>query len=236
MKTITALSLMLWLLTATAAAQSKIGYVDIDRVTNKAKSVNSTFSKIGEKVNKLQSDIDGKTEKIKRLREDVQKSEGVLAKEELDKKRKEVNQLMNEVDDLSLQGRRELQRVDDTFLSPLLKKIVYAIQDVAKEKELDIVLRGESVLYGRDTVDITDDVIKHLNMEDLGSTASVSEKKTEGSERRPGETGRPASAGSEGAPEPSPTPAEPERKSPAPPKAKATKPAGTARPVDRQPD
>jgi Skp family chaperone for outer membrane proteins len=231
MKQFVSLWIILCTIASTGRAQTKIGYVDIDTITKKAKAVNSSFSKVGEKVNKLQSDIDSKTEKIKRLREDVQKSEGVLSREEVDKKRKEINDLLNEVEDLGMQGRRELQRVDDTFFTPLLKKIVYAIQDVANEKGLDLVLRGEAVLYGRDTVDITEDVVKKLNMEDLNSTATTSRSESK-SKSKSDSTPKPSTAPADAA-EDQATPAASTSDSN---KAKATKAPSSTRPVDRQSD
>jgi outer membrane protein len=237
MKQFVSLWIILCTIASTALAETKIGYVDIDTIIKKAKAVNSSFSKVGGQVNKLQSDIDSKTEKIKRLREDVQKSEGVLSREEIDKKRKEINTLLNEVEDLSMQGRRELQRVDDTFFTPLLKKIVYAIQDVANDKGLDLVLRGEAVLYGRDTVDITEDVVKRLNMEDLNSTGTATAKEPKSkSDSTPKATPAPDDSAAE-KPATSGAAASTPDSSAATPKPRATKtPGATTRPVDRQAD
>lgn len=157
---------------ASAARSTSIGYVDIDRVTGQAKAVNSAMAGIQDKVKKYQEEIDQKRKKIRDLEEDVRRTEGILAKDEQDAKRKEINRLKNELDELDMQARREMQRLDDTFFAPLLKKIVFAIQDVAQEKDIDLVLRGEAVLYGRDSVDLTDAVIRKLNVEERETSPS----------------------------------------------------------------
>ncbi|MGI8906909.1 MAG: OmpH family outer membrane protein [Candidatus Sumerlaeaceae bacterium] len=228
MKQFVTLCIFLCLVCVAGAADTKIAYVDIEKVTGKAKAINSALSTVGDKVKKYQNDIESKRKKIRDLEDDVKRTEGVLSRDEVDKKRKEINTLNNEIDDLVLQGRREMQRVDDTFYSPLLKKIIYAIQDVAAEKDIDIVLRGEVVLYGKDTADITNDVIRKLNEDDSASTAARTEKKTETPAKPADTTAKPTESASPAAanvvvPE---TPAKP----------KPTKTPASARPVDRQPD
>ena len=230
-------------------AQSKIGYVDIDRVTEKARAVNEGMKKVGEKIKKVQAQLNEKKEKLRALQEEISKSEGVLSREEQDKKRKEANTLRNEIDDLDIQTRRDMQRLDDEFFQPMLKKIVWAIQDVAKERKMDMIVRGEAVLYGHDSVDISEDVIKKLNVsdsEDEASTSTRTTKKTDGAAPKekssetesPARTPRPivATPETEAVPDPTPAVRTPLRQEMgATPRPAVTRPAGT-RPVDRQPE
>jgi hypothetical protein len=72
-----------------------------------------------------------------------------------------------------------MQEVDDTVFEPILKKILFAVQDVAKEQKYDIVLRGEAVLYGATATDITDDVINRLK-EDASPVGTIMPKAGKG--------------------------------------------------------
>lgn len=153
-------------------AQTKVGYVDVDRVTRKAKAVNQAMESVQSDIEELQKQIDEKRQQIRDLEADVQRTEGVVAPSELEKKRKEIKKLKDELEDLAYRAERKARELDATVFEPLMKRILFAIQDVAKEKKYDIILRGEAVLYGTTAADITDDVIKKLN-EERATTAST---------------------------------------------------------------
>ncbi|MCX7625749.1 MAG: OmpH family outer membrane protein, partial [Candidatus Sumerlaeaceae bacterium] len=133
--------------TLPASGQVKVGYVDVDRVTRKAKAVNQAMDSVQNDIEALQKQIDDKRQQIKELEADVQRSEGVIASGEIEKKRKEIARLRNELDDLAYRAERKARELDATVFEPLMKRILFAIQDVAKENKYDIILRGEAVLY-----------------------------------------------------------------------------------------
>jgi outer membrane protein len=152
------------ILAAPGAAQTtRVAYVDIDRVTEKSEKINSAMGNVKGRVEEIQKDIETKRQRIVELRADIKKGDGVLAEAELKKKRDESSKLEKELVDLEYEGKREMQKLDSTLFEPMVKTIVLAIQDVAKEKNIDLVVRGEAVIYGADSADITDDVVKKLN-------------------------------------------------------------------------
>lgn len=222
-----------------AWGQTKVGYVDVDRVTRKAKAVNKAMDNVQSDIETLQRQIDEKRQQIKELESDVQRSEGVVASSEIEKKRKEIARLRNELDDLAYRAERKARELDATVFEPLMKRILFAIQDVAKENKYDIVLRGEAVLYGTSAVDITDAVIRKLNEETTASSTSESSGPSAGVAKSSPTSSAPSP--SEGRTELSPATPE-EKQPPSEPKAApATKKttrdsAKPRRPVDRQAD
>jgi outer membrane protein len=195
------------LLAGAASAQTKVAYVDIERVTSKAKPVSTMMSDIEQQVKGLQGEIEAKMKKLRELKADAQSTEGILSKDEQDKKRKEVLRLQNELDELEGRARRKMREMDSTVFEPLMKRIMFAIEDVAKEKKVDIVLRGEAVIYGATAVDLSEDVIKKLN-ESADTTGGAASKSATGK-----------------------TPAEPAATSAPEPTQQATAPPETAAPV-----
>lgn len=214
---------------AFADGPTKVGYVDVDRVTAKAKAVNNMMSDIEGQVKGLQEKIDAKRKQIQSLEADLKRTEGVMAKEEQEKKRQEALHLQEELEKLEYDARQSMRRIDETVFSPILKKIVYAIQDVAKEDNFDIVLRGEAVIYGSKTVDLTDRVIEKLNLTETTGTKQKAKS---------AESGTPESAPKPEAAAKAPKSAE---KSPAAPSSSkdgenASRKTPAVRPVDRQRD
>lgn len=203
-------------------AQGKVAYVDIDRVTEHSRSVNKTFLEIESKIKAFQEEIDAKTKLLQSLRDEIKKGEGVVADTELKKKRADALKLEEELTDLQYQGKREFQKLDATVFEPTIKEIILNIQEVAKEKNIDLVLRGEVVIYASDNVDITEAVIEKMNGQ-AASSGSVRPATASAS------TGTTASSVIQKSILPSL-----EQKA-VKPSSEATKPS-TVRPVDRQKD
>ncbi len=166
--------------TPAAASSGRIGYVDIDKITSKAKQ-SAAMDKLSEDVRRIQKEFQGKLDKQRELEREIEKSRGVVSADETSRKQREVNRLKNEIEELELSYKRELQKIDDTLFTPLVKQIGYSIEDVAKERGFDIVLRGEAVFYGSPAVDLTDDVIAKLDLESVaaGSLAKGASKSAE---------------------------------------------------------
>lgn len=190
-----------------ANAQTKVGFVDIDRVTVKAKSVTNLMSGMQGEFEKLQKDLDSRRQKITDIEADIKRTEGVMAKEEIDKKRADITRLRNEIDEIEFRAQRQVREVEQKVLEPLRRKIVTAIEEVAREQRYDLVLTKEAVVYSTPSTDITDDVVKKLN-------ASVEADKPEAAAASPAaastppttpavEAARPAAS----TPKSSPTPA-----------------------------
>ncbi len=148
---------------AATAQTTRVAYVDIDRVTEKSDKINKAMASVQDRVKKIQQDIESKTTRLAELRLEIKKGEGVLADSELKKKRDETSKLEKEMVDLEHEGKQEMMKLDTTVFEPMVKTIVLAIQDVAKEQNIDLVVRGEAVIYGANSADITDAVVKKLN-------------------------------------------------------------------------
>ena len=159
----TLLAACLLCLTALAPAQTKVGFVDIDRVTAKSKSVNSLMSGMQGDFEKVQEELDARRKKIADIEADIKRTEGVLSKDQQDKKRSEITKLQSEADDIEFKAQKQVRDVQQKVLEPLRRKIVTAIEEVAREQRYDLILTKEAVVFFLPTSDITDDVIKKLN-------------------------------------------------------------------------
>jgi len=157
-------------------AQTKVAYVDIDRVTAKSKQVNDAMASVEKKVKGIQGELAAKQKLLDSLNDEIRKGQGVLAESELAKKRDEARKLKSDTDELEFQAKRKMEELDQTFFDPMLKRIVFAIQDVAHDKKIDLVVRGEAVLYGSKAADITDAVIDKLNSSDGSSSSSRTDR------------------------------------------------------------
>lgn len=181
-----------------SAQTTRVAYVDIDRVTEKSDRINKAMGTVSEKVEGIQKDIETKRRRAADLKAEIKKGEGVLADAELKKRREESAKLEKEVTDLEYEARRELQKLDTTLFEPMIKTIVLAIEEVAKERNVELVLRGEAVIYAANAADLTDEVVKKLNSPSFNpDAASGSSSKTGASGSRGSSASKASSDNSE---------------------------------------
>lgn len=172
-------SIFLALGSAVTAQSTRVAFVDINRITDSSEKINAEIKKFKSRAEEIQTDIEIKRKRIVDIKAEVKKGEGVLADSEMKKKRDEASKLESEIVELEAQGQKEVQRVNTSLFEPMVRTISVAIEDVAKEKSIDLVLKSEAIVYGSNIADISDDVIKKLNSGTTKSSAGSAEDKDE---------------------------------------------------------
>ncbi len=155
------------------APAQRVAVVDADILTERALEAAPKEDR-PEQLQKLQSDIQNRVAQIRDVEAELRRADGVLNTENLDRKRKEVTRLRNEIDDLEQKGRREIQRLNDLVFEPILKRVRWAIEDVAMEKQIDLVIPMDRALYiSPKMTDITDDVVSRLRLSGTNRETTV---------------------------------------------------------------
>src|SRR5690606_32730328 len=81
---------------------------------------------------------------------------------ERETRRTELLTMQDEINRLKFDFEQDL-RAKERVIEPVLEKIMNIVADVAERDGYDVVLRGEVVIYGRDSANLTDTVIKELD-------------------------------------------------------------------------
>lgn len=119
--------------------QAKIGYIDGSRVMQEAPQVKSLVDEGNQKINEVQEDAQKSLQDNPNMsQEDVQKAQQ--------------------------DAQRKMASLNQSYQMQLKQKIDGALQDIAKQKKLDVVVDSEktqpTAIYG--CTDVTDDVIAKL--------------------------------------------------------------------------
>ena len=106
-----------------------------------------------------------------RLEEYLRKKEAnLLSAEEDEKWQEELQKLDAEITQFASEGEADLLAKREELLTPILEKLQKAIDDVAKEKGYTYLLNQtnssgvSTILYGPEENDVTEDVMKKLNI------------------------------------------------------------------------
>ena len=144
-----------------AQAQT-VGYVDLERVTAKAGSVTQAVRDATDQMNEMQRKIQDKTRALQDIDVQLKRDDGVLSADRISEKRAARTKLENELYDLDRDMRVKERSLETDVFVPLKRNILYAIQDVAKSRKIDLVIPAKDILYGSTSADLTNDVIVKL--------------------------------------------------------------------------
>ncbi|MDD4278358.1 OmpH family outer membrane protein [Candidatus Sumerlaeota bacterium] len=171
------------------------GYVDIERVTAKAKMVSKAVQDLSAQLQDMQKKITDKERMASELDAQLKRDTGVLAKDIVEQKRKELLTLEDELDALQRDSKQKMRFLETDTFGPLKKEIQGAIEEVAKARKIDVVVNGETVLYGTTAADLTNDVIAKLNGTTAAAVAAEAKKDAEEQAAKPAETSEKATSG-----------------------------------------
>ena len=145
------------------SASENIAFLDLDYVLNNSNLGKKIYMDL-DIINKQNlSELKSKEKNIKDKRDLINKTKNISSKEKLendiDKFNQEVENFNKEKDKII----KNFQELKNTKLDNFLKNITPIIQDYMAENSIDILLEKKNIFIGKDSKDITNEIIKIIN-------------------------------------------------------------------------
>lgn len=155
------------LLMATAAhAESKIGFVDMQKAIQSTSAGKKAKAELEGEFNKKKKDLEKKEADLKKMGEDLEKKKSVLSEEALGKKQAEFQEEMLKYRDVVGKSQIEIQKKERDLTAPILEKMKKVIAKIAKDKGYTLVMENnQGILFATPDSDLTDEVIKAYEKE-----------------------------------------------------------------------
>ncbi|WP_172962332.1 OmpH family outer membrane protein [Hydrocarboniclastica marina] len=155
--------LVLLTLSAPLAAELKVGVIDLRRAVftsddaqSFTESLQSQFKGEEESIRKLQQEASAMRDRLESDGAMMNESERNKAAREFEGKVREFNQRRQQLDQAVSEQRAQ-------FLQKAQPEIDAALENILKERELDLILPREAVVFAKPELDLTDELIKRLN-------------------------------------------------------------------------
>ncbi len=155
--------LVLFAGSAKTADLAKVGYVDMDRVFDEYTETQKASQELNKEINARRKEITKLENEITSLREELTTQEALLSKEERLKRAQEINQKILDLQKYVRDVEIDLARKEETMTKKLITEILSVIKKVGEKEGYTLILRKDSLLYGGEGMDLTDEVIKVLN-------------------------------------------------------------------------
>ncbi len=150
------------------AKEYKIGYIDPVKVLNEYSKTKESEKSFEEKRKSKEAERKKMTDEITKLKEE----QALLSEKAKAEKQAVVDDKIKALQAFDRKAQGELMGEGNAMMSGIQKDIEKVVTDYAKETEYDLVLNSRVLMYGKEELDFTDEIIKRLN----AGTASAAKK------------------------------------------------------------
>ncbi len=141
------------------AEELKFAYVDLAKLFDQYERTKEYDKVLEADNNKFQEE---RNKKIKEI-QDLQGKSAMLKDEAKLKNEKETEKLKNEIIEFDRVKRTDLTKARDEKVREILLEIEKTVSEYAKGQGITFVLNDRVLIYGKDTLNITDPILKTLN-------------------------------------------------------------------------
>ena len=157
--------IIFFILTINAYANEQIVYVDMNSLINNSKagtSINNQMKKILDKNN---SEYQTLEKKLRQEEKDLLNKKNVL---DPDKYNTEVSIFRDKINKLKFERNKEIEDIQKRNVkakNELVNVVTNILAKYSAENEIQLVLRKESIILGKKTIDITSEILTLLDKE-----------------------------------------------------------------------
>jgi len=141
------------------AEVKKTGYMNLSRIFDNYEKTKEYDSVLEEQYNRYESERTTKVEKI-------QEKQGKLSLMKEDEKKKaeeEIQSMINDLQQYDMAQRTELTKKRDERIREILLEVEQVVSNYAKKEGYDLIFNDTVLIFGADSMDITDQILELLN-------------------------------------------------------------------------
>lgn len=146
------------------APAAVIGVVNILKIQSQAKVYQSIRKQLSEYKKEYKKDSSKKEKEIKKLNDEIMKQKSLISPEEF---KKRVEELKTKFNKDRAEVTKKIEGLDKSFISVMKKvkieALAPAIDKVAKDRGINIVLNNAEIIFYDPKMDMTEDVLNILN-------------------------------------------------------------------------
>jgi len=122
------------------------------------------------RIKRMESSFEGEAARLRKMGEEIQRIDERLQREGMTMQTEDRNRLTDQRDAKALEAQslqqilqRRVKSDQQTLMEDMEPKLIKAIEAVAKEKEVDVVITSQATIYVAPGLDITADVTARIN-------------------------------------------------------------------------
>jgi outer membrane protein len=149
------------LLSGQAAAETKVGYLNVSRVTEESPQYQAARKALQRDLDRREKDLRAKAGKLKKLENKLQRNGATMSASELKKLERDILSRQRKLKNARDEARDELALRQNEERNKLMRQVAEVVKAIGKEKGFDLILT-DGVAYSSKKVDISDQVLSRL--------------------------------------------------------------------------
>ncbi len=149
-------------LSAFAADDVKIGFVDMQKAIQEVGAGKRAKKELEDEFNKKKKELEKREADIKKMGEDFEKRSMAMNEDARMKKQGEIQNEMRKYQELAGKSQMDIQKRERDLTQPIVTKLRSIIEEIAKKENFTVILeRSENaVMYAKKDIDLTERIIK----------------------------------------------------------------------------
>src|SRR5262245_46819051 len=151
----------------TAAANHRIGYIDVQRVLARSSAGVTAREQLEREKAGMQREMEGKRQELEKLRDELEKKGPLMTPDARREKQDAFERKRRDAARLADDFQKELEKKEQGLLQKVLQDVSGVIERFGKDRGYYLIVerRGATVLYGAAEADVTDEVIRAYDQE-----------------------------------------------------------------------
>lgn len=155
----------IWSTKPVQAEGMKIGVVDVQQVIRECAAGKDTTRRLKQKQDERTSDLGVRKSEIAALKKSIAALDPVLEKEELDKKKAELNTKTKALKDIEARFGRQIRDINSKQSSSVRNDVLRIIEQVGRKNGFALIVEKNQALFSGGAADITSQVIEEYDLE-----------------------------------------------------------------------
>jgi len=142
-----------------AKGGNKSGYIDLGKIFSDYQKTKNFDEVLEEEKKEKQVQREKMVEHIRKIKDELE----VVGDKAKEKKQNEMDEKIKELQEFDREVSTELREEYDSSVREILKEIEATIQEYGQKEKFDVIFDNRMLLYGNDSLDITNPILKILN-------------------------------------------------------------------------
>ncbi|MBU3724663.1 MAG: OmpH family outer membrane protein [Burkholderiaceae bacterium] len=146
---------------AVSAQDTKIGFVNTERILRDSAPAKASQQKLEQEFSKREKSIQDSATKLKEITSKLERDAAVMPESERAKRQREAAELERDLQRRQREFREDLNQRRNEELAAVVERANRVIRQIAESEKFDIIF--QEAVYASTKIDITDKVIRALN-------------------------------------------------------------------------
>jgi len=152
------------------AQQPTIGYTNQELLLRNMPEMQQVQQQVEQEAQSMREEMQAQEQELQEMYAEYQKQQALLSDQRKAEREQAIRQRQQELQQAAQQRQQELAQREAELMQPLLEKLQTALNGVAEEQNLNVVLRSQALLYvdEQNVVDVTPQVAQQLGIDVTG--------------------------------------------------------------------